>query len=73
MMVPCVCVSPSAHPTPQPTHPNTTPTTPGHGVYTCADGDRYEGGWANDKRHGQGVMVYLSEDGATKEKYEGEW
>lgn len=45
----------------------------GHGVYTCADGDRYEGGWANDKRHGQGVMVYLSEDGATKEKYEGEW
>lgn len=22
---------------------------------------------------GQGVMVYLSEDGATKEKYEGEW
>lgn len=47
--------------------------SPGHGVYTCADGDRYEGGWANDKRHGQGVMVYLSEDGATKEKYEGEW
>lgn len=26
-----------------------------------------------DKRHGQGIMLYLSEDGATKEKYEGEW
>lgn len=49
------------------------PAAPGNGVYTCADGDTYEGEWANDKRHGKGVMVYTAEDGSTKEKYEGEW
>lgn len=52
---------------------NLCPQNAGHGVYTCADGDTYTGGWANDKRHGQGVMVYLSDDGVQKEKYEGEW
>lgn len=45
----------------------------GNGIYTCADGDKYEGDWANDKRHGKGIMLYLSDEGNTKEKYEGEW
>ena len=45
----------------------------GHGVYICADGDKFEGEWQNDKRHGKGIMLYVDEQGATKEKYEGDW
>lgn len=42
------------------------------------DGDRYEGEWRNDERHGKGSMVYASavdRDGSRKveEKYEGDW
>jgi hypothetical protein len=45
----------------------------GQGVYVCHDGDRFDGEWQNDKRHGKGMMTYVAEDGQTKEKYEGDW
>jgi hypothetical protein len=35
---------------------------------TWPDGQRYEGGWKNDARSGQGVMT-----GASGQRYEGEW
>ncbi|HER63673.1 MAG TPA: hypothetical protein ENO11_06820, partial [Desulfobacteraceae bacterium] len=28
------------------------------GVYTNPDGDRFEGGWENDKKHGKGTLVF---------------
>lgn len=34
-----------------------------------ADGSRYEGQWAEDRRHGTGAFV----DGVTKVEYQGEW
>jgi hypothetical protein len=30
----------------------------GKGVYTSADGDRYDGEWKNDKREGKGVYTF---------------
>ena len=36
----------------------------GHGVYTWADGRRYDGLWANGKQHGQGT--YILPDGTTR-------
>ena len=32
------------------------------------NGDKYEGGWLNDKRHGQGKYTWADGD-----FYEGEW
>ena len=40
----------------------------GYGVYTYADGGRFEGEWIDDKVHGRGVSVYASGN-----CYEGEW
>ena len=40
----------------------------GKGVYTWADGRRYEGEYVNDKKHGFGVYTYP--DGRS---YKGEW
>ena len=40
----------------------------GKGVYTWADGRRYEGEYVNDKKHGYGVYTYP--DGRS---YKGEW
>ena len=40
----------------------------GYGVYTYADGGRFEGEWVDDKVHGRGVSVYSSGN-----RYEGEW
>ena len=40
----------------------------GYGVYTYADGGRFEGEWIDDKVHGRGVSVYASGN-----RYEGEW
>jgi hypothetical protein len=51
------------------------------------DGDRYEGEWRNDERHGKGVMVYATPSMITddpkyhhfssakviEEKYDGDW
>jgi len=37
-------------------------------VWSCSDGDIYEGEWVNDKAHGIGV--YKHYNGAT---YKGEW
>ena len=36
----------------------------GYGVYTWADGRRYEGSWVNGKQHGE--AKYTSKDGSTK-------
>lgn len=38
-----------------------------------SDGDRFEGEWRNDERHGRGSMIYSSKDSDIQEKYEGEW
>ena len=40
----------------------------GQGVYTWADGSRYEGGWVDGKRSGKGVYTSLKGN-----RYEGEW
>jgi hypothetical protein len=40
----------------------------GQGVYTFAEGVRYEGGWEQGKMHGKGVCTYA--DGS---RYEGGW
>ena len=32
----------------------------GYGVYSYADGGRFEGEWVDDKVHGRGVSVYSS-------------
>lgn len=45
----------------------------GYGVYIYADGDKYEGEWREDKRHGRGTVIYAAPDGGVAEKYEGDW
>jgi hypothetical protein len=49
----------------------------GEGVYTSADGHRYEGSWKNDKRHGPGTQTFSSKGKDGKPgwsgTYEGEW
>ncbi len=32
----------------------------GYGVYSYADGGRFEGEWIDDKVHGRGVSIYAS-------------
>jgi hypothetical protein len=39
------------------------------GTYTYVNGNKYDGEWVNDKKHGRGVYHYYS----TNEKYDGEW
>lgn len=41
----------------------------GFGVLLCANGDRYEGHWLDDKKEGPGRYYYRS----TNKVYEGEW
>ena len=41
----------------------------GYGIYTYANGDRYEGEWSDHVRHGQGVYIYHG----TEAKYKGMW
>eukprot|EP00968_Pinguiococcus_pyrenoidosus_P004872 scaffold317_cov260-Pinguiococcus_pyrenoidosus.AAC.5 len=31
------------------------------------------GEWADDKRHGRGIMVYVNSEGEVAEKYDGDW
>jgi len=38
-----------------------------------SNGDRYEGDWKDDKRHGRGIVTYAAPDGGVAERYEGEW
>lgn len=38
-------------------------------MYIYTNGNRYEGSWLNDKKHGYGVYHYVS----LGERYEGEW
>jgi len=38
-----------------------------------ADGDKYDGEWKDDRRHGKGSVIYRGADGAVVEKYEGDW
>lgn len=38
-----------------------------------SDGDKYDGDWRNDERHGHGVMTYCGDNNSIQEKYEGEW
>lgn len=41
-----------------------------------SDGDRYEGEWRSDERHGKGAMLYASEEQGDRkivEKYDGDW
>ena len=40
----------------------------GHGVYTGANGDRYDGEWRDDKKNGHGIDTW-----ANGERYDGEW
>ena len=40
----------------------------GQGTYYYASGERYEGGWKNDKKEGYGVFYWSNGD-----RYEGEW
>ena len=42
----------------------------GPGTYAYADGDKYEGEWKDDKRHGKGTVTYRGQDGSIVEKYE---
>ena len=44
-----------------------------HMLLPCSDGDKYDGEWRNDERHGKGAMIYCSKDSDVQEKYEGEW
>ena len=44
----------------------------GTGTYYYANGDKYEGEWKDDKRHGKGTVMYRGEDGSIAEKYEGD-
>ena len=45
----------------------------GQGTYVYSDGDKYEGQWKDDKRHGKGTVTYRGQDGNVVEKYEGDW
>lgn len=40
----------------------------GYGTFKAADGSRYQGGWANDLKHGLGKKFYSNGD-----KYDGIW
>lgn len=42
----------------------------GQGTYIYGDGDKYEGEWKDDKRHGKGTITYRGADGEVLEKYE---
>lgn len=37
------------------------------------NGDKYEGEWVNDKRHGKGRVVYAATHGGNAEEYVGDW
>ena len=47
------------------------------GIMEYENGDRYEGNWRNDVRHGKGKMTWQSNANRTPElggwRYEGEW
>jgi len=48
----------------------------GCGTYTFKNGNRYEGDWDTNQRHGYGRMIYFTTTGrldATIETYEGHW
>ena len=38
-----------------------------------SDGDKFDGEWRNDERHGKGAMIYCNGENGVQEKYEGEW
>jgi hypothetical protein len=40
----------------------------GKGTYVFPNGNRFEGEWSNDVKHGYGVLTYVN-----GERYEGEW
>ena len=40
----------------------------GKGIYTFADGAKYDGEWKDDKQHGKGLYTFASGD-----KYDGEY
>lgn len=44
-----------------------------HMNFVYSDGDKYDGDWKNDERHGHGIMTYCGENDSVQEKYEGEW
>ena len=39
----------------------------GQGTFFWADGDRYVGQWRNNKKYGQGTLIYAN--GSTKKQY----
>lgn len=47
--------------------------------FIFSDGDRYEGEWRNDERHGKGLMIYAAASDEAgngrhvEEKYDGDW
>ncbi len=40
----------------------------GKGIYTYHNGDKYDGEWREDKRHGKGTVTYARADDGTEEK-----
>ena len=52
--------------------PLVSPLSP-FSLSSASDGDKYDGEWRNDERHGKGAMIYCSKDSDVQEKYEGEW
>lgn len=46
--------------------------TPGKGTVVYKNGDKYEGDWAQDVRHGLGTL-WLFRDGKYVVRYNGEW
>lgn len=40
----------------------------GHGSYKWESGETYEGGFVDDKRSGQGIMIYKD-----RSTYDGQW
>ena len=40
----------------------------GNGIFTWPNGERYNGGWKDDQRCGQGEMIYINGD-----IYQGDW
>lgn len=63
----------SPSPLPPPPFPLPCDRSPaGKGTVIYKNGDKYEGDWASDTRHGLGTL-WIFRDGKYKVRYNGEW